>query len=128
MKRYGSSRLLLGIAVLSLVCVAYGGLGGLQPFRATIYANEVFYFHKPPSLGIFRVEIDGTGSGAHFVRLTLTATGTIDFVNPGTATVTDGEFTITGSKTKISCWRPTQARECRTRTTQASFWARQPLH
>jgi hypothetical protein len=94
MKQYVSGRLFC--AVLLLVCIAFGNQGGLQPFRATIYAREVLIPTNQP--GIFRVEIDGNGSGALFGRLTFSATETIDFVsNPGTAIVTDGEFTITAA-------------------------------
>src|SRR5829696_7755437 len=96
MKRYSSSRLVLALAVVFWVCVAHGNPGGLQPFRAKIYATEVLI--PTDQAGIFSVQIDGVGSGALFGRLTFSATETIDFVsNPGTATVTNGEFIITAA-------------------------------
>ncbi len=96
MKRYWSSRLVLALTAVFWMCGAYGNTGGLQPFRATIYATEVLI--PTDQEGIFIVRIDGAGSGALFGRLTFSATETIDFVsNPGTATVTDGEFTITAA-------------------------------
>ena len=96
MKRCWSSRLVLALAVVFWVCVAHGNPGGLQPFRAKIYATEVLI--PTDQAGIFSVQIDGVGSGALFGRLTFSATETIDFVsNPGTATVTDGEFIITAA-------------------------------
>jgi hypothetical protein len=91
MKRYRSSLL-----VALCVCIAYGNPGGLQPFRATIYASEVLIPTGQP--GIFTVQIDGAGSGALFGNLEFSATETIDFVsNPGTAIVTGGEFVITAA-------------------------------
>ena len=96
MKRHGTNRLVIAHAVLLLVCVAYGNPSGLQPFRATIDAQEVLIPTNQP--GIFTVEIEGSGSGAHFGRLTFSATETIDFLSdPGTAIVTDGEFIITAA-------------------------------
>jgi hypothetical protein len=96
LKRHGSSRLLIALAPLFLALAAYGNPGGRQPFRATIHAQEVLIPATEP--GIFRVEIDGTGSGALFGRLTFSATETIDFVSdPGNAIVTEGEFTITAA-------------------------------
>ena len=96
MKRYSSNRLVLALVVVLCVCLAYGKPGGLQPFRATIEATEILIPTSQP--GVFSVQIAGNGSGALFGRLTFSATETIDFVsNPGTATVTDGEFVITAS-------------------------------
>jgi hypothetical protein len=95
MKRYAGRPLLL-IAVAFLVCAVYGNEGGLQPFTATVNATEVLTPTAQP--GIFTVQIDGAGSGALFGDLTFSATETIDFVSkPGTAIVTDGEFTITAA-------------------------------
>lgn len=96
MKQYVSSRLLLALGMVLWMCVAYGNPGGLQPFRATIRATEVLTPTDRP--GVFSVQIDGAGSGSLFGRLTFSATEIIDFVsNPGTATVTDGEFIITAA-------------------------------
>ena len=95
MSRYWSSRLVVALVVFC-VCVGYGNPGGLQPFRAKIYATEILIPTDQP--GIFNVQIDGVGSGALFGSLTFSASETIDFVsNPGTATVTDGEFIITAA-------------------------------
>jgi hypothetical protein len=79
-----------------LVSVAQGEEEGLQPWRATIQASEVFIPTGQP--GVFGVVITGTGRGNLFGNLTFSATETIDFVSsPGTAVVTDGEFVITAS-------------------------------
>jgi hypothetical protein len=96
MKLDKTSRLLCTFVVMLLVGAVHGKPGGLQPFRATIHAIEVLTPTDRP--GVFTVDINGTGSGAHFGRLIFSATELIDFVSsPGTAIVTGGEFIITAA-------------------------------
>ena len=73
----------LPAVVMSLVPVARGEEGDLQPLRATIEASEVLVPTGQP--GVFDVAITGTGQGTLFGNLTFSATETIDFVSNRTA-------------------------------------------